>query len=104
MMDEDPCKHNKILWHNSDTAVCETCDKTFEMEESFTVGDRGEIAGLRARAQFLEAAGNSMACEVRNIMGSNTLFSLVEGERIRLRGLLRDIVSKWDSISGWTVK
>lgn len=100
-MTEDPCKHNKILWHGSGDAQCSGCDKTFEMQEGFPLGER---AGLITRAQMLETAGNVMACQVRNILASNTLFSLVEGERIRLRGLLREIVSQWDRTSGWSSK
>jgi len=58
--------------------------------------------GLHARAQMLERAGNTMACEVRNLMAVNPLCSLVDGERYRLRGLLRGITSKWDRASGWS--
>ena len=73
-------------------------------DKNITIGEHGTEVGLKMRAQMLESAGNTMACHVRNILASNTLFSLVDGERYRLRNLLRDITTQWDSTSGWTAK
>lgn len=57
--------------------------------------------GLRVRARTLERAGNTMAYEVRNLMDSTILESLVDGENYRFRNLLREITAKWDRASGW---